>query len=65
MKLVLVNNDDAHKIIDAENGNSWVYEAEGENKQSDVARLIFNCGLFLVDDEAARMWYWLNQHLAE
>lgn len=66
MKLVLVaNNEDSRKIVDAENGNTWVFEAEGENKNSPVARLIFNHGLFLVDDEAARMWCWLNQHLAE
>ena len=65
MKLVIVSNyEGSHKIVDAENGNTWVYEPEEENPNTPVSKLIFNHGLMLVDDEANVMWAWLNGHLA-
>jgi len=64
MKLVLVNDCEDHKIVDAENGNTWVYEPEGENENSPVSRLIFNHGLVMIDNEANTMWAWLKSHLA-
>ena len=75
MKLVLVNDCEDHKIVDAENGNTWVYEPEGENENSPVSRLIFNGprwhdnprylhGLVMIDNEANTMWAWLKSHLA-